>query len=432
MDLGVQRRIDRVLGVVLCAILSLIPRSRKAIGGPLAPRKILVILLSEMGSLVLARPMFARIRKKYPGAAVYVLLFEQNRDLLATLDIVPPEDIFTLSNRSLRRLVGDAVRVLIQMRRRRIDTVIDCELFARVSSILTFLSGARIRVGFHPYTQEGLYRGGFINHPVLYNPYHHIAHQFINLVEAIESHPCPRVKRDLSMDALEVPALTVTDDEIRSQQDRFKADFPEVTGRKLILIYPGGGLLPIRAWPLDHFVVATQNFVQNGYAVGIIGLDEDKELARAIQAKCPHRSCVDLTGYTKSIRELLTMFHLGALLITNDGGPVHFASLTPIPTIVFFGPETPALYGSLSPKAFHFYLSLSCSPCLTAYNHRNSPCDGNNLCLKKIFPEDVLKKAYEILTKKDNQSANVPSFSLRRTASSDRSKGAASGVAVGS
>jgi ADP-heptose:LPS heptosyltransferase len=384
-----------------------------------------------MGSLVLARPMFARIRKTYPGAAVYVLLFEQNKGLLETLDIIPREDIFTLSNQSLRRLLGDAVRVLIHLRRDRIDTVIDCELFARVSSILSFLSGARIRVGFHPYTQEGLYRGNFINRPVLYNPYHHISHQFINLVEAIESDDCPAVKRDPAPDGLDVPVWTVTDEEVKSQRARFNADFPSVTGKRLILIYPGGGLLPIRAWPLDHFVVATQDFVKNGYTVGIIGLDEDKELARAIRERCPHHNCIDLTGYTKSIRELLIMFHFGALLMTNDGGPGHFASMTPIPTIVFFGPETPALYGSLSPQAFHFYLSLSCSPCLTAYNHRNSPCDGNNLCLQKIHPEDVLKKAYEMLKPKEgNQSANSTPSSLRGTASSYRSKRPASGAAV--
>jgi ADP-heptose:LPS heptosyltransferase len=407
LDLGIQRRIDRILGVVLCGIFSLFPRHRKATCGPQRPRKILVILLSEMGSLVLARPMFARIRKTYPGAAVYVLLFEQNKGLLETLDIVPREDVFTLSNQSLQRLLGDALRVLIRLRRNRIDTVIDCELFARVSSVLSFLSGARIRVGFHPYTQEGLYRGNFINRPVLYNPYHHISHQFINLVEAIESDHCPRVKRDPTTDGLEAPAWTVTDVEIKSQRARFNADFPSVTGKRLILIYPGGGLLPIRAWPREHFVVATRDFLKNGFTVGIIGLDEDKELARAIRERCPHHNCIDLTGYTKSIRELLLMFHFGALLITNDGGPVHFASMTPIPTIVFFGPETPALYGSLSPKAFHFYLSLSCSPCLSAYNHRNSPCDGNNLCLQKIPPEDVLKKAYEMLkTKEDNQSTN--------------------------
>ena len=95
--------------------------------------------------------------------------------------------------------------------------------------------------------------------------------------------------------------------------------------------------------------------------------------------------------------ELITLLHSASLLITNDGGPGHFASLTPIPSIIFFGPETPDLYGPLGEKAVCFYESLPCSPCLTAYNHRKSPCDGNNVCLKAIGPEEVFEKACELL-----------------------------------
>ncbi len=91
------------------------------------------------------------------------------------------------------------------------------------------------------------------------------------------------------------------------------------------------------------------------------------------------------------------LFHFASLLITNDGGPGHFASMTPIPSIIFYGPETPTLYGPLDEKAVNFYASLSCSPCLTAYNHRNSPCDGENVCLKSIDPRQVLATADEIL-----------------------------------
>jgi len=39
---------------------------------PAAPKNILVVLLSEMGSIVLAGPMFAELRRKYPGAAIHV------------------------------------------------------------------------------------------------------------------------------------------------------------------------------------------------------------------------------------------------------------------------------------------------------------------------------------------------------------------------
>ena len=87
----------------------------------------------------------------------------------------------------------------------------------------------------------------------------------------------------------------------------------------------------------------------------------------------------------------------GLLLITNDGGPGQFAAMTPIQTIVFFGPETPALYRSWSPHAHAFFTALPCAPCLTAYNHRSSPCDGDNQCLKRILPGEVLAKARDML-----------------------------------
>jgi ADP-heptose:LPS heptosyltransferase len=104
-----------------------------------------------------------------------------------------------------------------------------------------------------------------------------------------------------------------------------------------------------------------------------------------------------LTTYTPTVRDVALLLHLGVLLITNDGGTGHFAALSPIASIVLFGPETPVLYGSLSPRAVNLHKPLSCSPCLTAYNHRRSPCDGNNVCLKSISPEEVLAVAAELL-----------------------------------
>jgi ADP-heptose:LPS heptosyltransferase len=141
----------------------------------------------------------------------------------------------------------------------------------------------------------------------------------------------------------------------------------------------------------------TQQLLQKEYAVAIIGLAEDKNLAAEILSRCNHPACIDLTGYTTTVRELLLIFQFAALLITNDGGPGQFAALTPIPSIIFYGPETPKLYGPDDEKAFIFYDPLPCSPCLTAYNHRHSPCDGDNLCLKQIPPDRVLAKALEIL-----------------------------------
>jgi ADP-heptose:LPS heptosyltransferase len=398
MDIRFQRAVDRYLGVAICALFSLVDFLRGGSKVPTAPpKKILVILLSEMGSLVLALPMFARIRERYPEASIHALVFAKNREVLDLLGVVPAENVLTVNDRRLAAFAGDSLKVLGAMRSIGFDAVIDCELFARVSSIFSYLSGAALRVGFHRHTQEGLYRGSFINRPVLYNPYRHLSLQFLTLVEAIRSESVPLAKDVESAEPGPPPTLAFPEAELREAAAQLHADFPAIAGKRLVLVNPGGGILPIRAWPLEHYLSLCAGLLREGYAVGVTGLAEDKPLGRAIAAHCASPLCVDLTGYTRSVRHLLALFHTASLLVTNDGGPGQFAALTPIPVVVFFGPETPALYGPLSKNAYCFHLALPCSPCVTAYNHRVSPCDGDNQCLKRITPERALAKARELL-----------------------------------
>ena len=397
MNLQVQRAVDRVLGVPLCALLSVANRFRHQAPHHDPPRRILVMLLSEMGSLVLAQPMFARLAARYPDASLYALVFAGNRQVLDLLGVVPPEHVLTLDDRTATSFFQDSLDVLRQLRALDLDVVIDCELFARVSSILALLSGAPTRVGFHRHTQEGLYRGSFINRPVPYNPYQHLSRQFLTLAGAIDARSTPLAKTPPEETPDPPPLCAFPAEEITEATSRLHADFPSLQGRRLVLVHPGGGALPIRAWPLAHYREVCARLLDDGHAVGVIGLKGDQPLARAIVGHDRRPECVDLTGYTTSVRHLLLLFHRASLLITNDGGPGQFAALTPIPSLVFFGPETPALYRSLGVHAHVFYSSFACSPCLTAYNHRRSPCDGDNQCLKQIGTAEVLAKARAVL-----------------------------------
>lgn len=400
LNIKFQRAVDRFAGVPVCVLLSLVNRVRAIFGGAPpspAPRRILVILLSEMGSLVLAHPMFVRLQKEYPDATLHALLFHKNREVLDLLQVMPQENVLTINDRSLTAFMMDSLRAIVHMRTLGFDVVMDCELFSRVSSIFSYLSGAPLRVGFERHTQEGLYRGSFINRPVLYNPYRHLSQQFLSMVEAIKSTSMPSDKRLLVTYSMTPPALDFPPQELERIAARLHGDFPVLKDKKLVLVYPSGGILPIRAWSLENYSRICASLLQDGYAIAVIGLQQDKPQAQAILAHCQHPACVDLTGYTHSVRHLLAIFNHATLLITNDGGPGQFAALTPIPSLVFFGPETPMLYSSLAKNSHCFFLGLPCSPCLTAYNHRASPCDGDNQCLKQITPEQVLAKAREVL-----------------------------------
>ena len=397
MNITTMRRLDRLAGSLACRLLSLLPAH--APGPETRPKKILVILLSEMGSLVLARPMFRRIREHYPEAETHVLLFARNREALDMLGEVPADHAITLRDTSLAAFAADSLGALRKIRALGIDTVLDCELFARISAIFSRLSGAAIRAGFHAHTQEGLYRGSFLNRPLLYNPYLHMSRQFLNLLAAVSApKQRPGVKEVLvPAEDLSCPDLAFAPEEKADLLARFQADFPALAGKRLVLLSPGGGLLPIRAWPAEHYAAVAGELAARGFGVGIIGLGRDRDVAREIMAACGSEACVDLTGSTRTLRELLLLFSGAALLIANDGGPGHFATLVSLPAIVLFGPETPLLYAPLGPRSRSLFAQTACAPCLTAYNHRNSPCDGNNLCLRSITPQEVLTHAHALL-----------------------------------
>jgi ADP-heptose:LPS heptosyltransferase len=397
VNIDYLRRLDRWAGVPLCRLLSLIPGSGAPPQGVPPVRRILVIMLSEMGSLVLAAPMFRELRKKFPNAALHALLFERNRELLDLLDVVPPGNIITIDDATAGSFLRGSLKAVRSMRRLGIDAVIDGELFTRVSSLFAYLSGAPLRVGFHRHTQEGLYRGDFINRPVLYNPYHHLSHQLLTLADAVGSETHPAGKRVVPAERPTVPPITFAEQELVAMQQRLSGDFPGFDLRKLVLLQPGGGALPIRAWPAGYYVRLGRGLIAAGYRLAIIGPPEDRAVARSILSAVGAADCIDLTGYTRTLRELLQLFHLAPLLIANDGGAAQFSALTPIQAVILFGPETPLLYGSLNPLAVSVSSSFSCSPCLSAYNHRKTPCDGDARCLKEISPELVLGEALKQL-----------------------------------
>ena len=403
MNINLQRWIDRWVGIPLCAAVSVLD----AVSRPFktqaeaAPRAIVIILLSEMGSLVLAHDMFARLKTRYPKAELHALLFGKNREILDLMQVIQPGNVHTVDDKSLVGLLSSLWRCVMQLRRAKVDVAIDCELFSRISSLLSYASGASVRVGFHRHTQEGLYRGSHITKPVPYNPYQHISAQFLTLARAIDSTAVPTSKLQVMLPTQAPPHVRLDAQQASAIQKRLATDFPVIAGKPLVLVYPGGGILPIRAWPLESYTALCNGLVQDGCAVAVIGLKDDQVLAQQlvgdVRNNNPNSPVIDLTGYTRSISELLSLFHVAKLLVTNDGGPGQFAALTPIWTVMLFGPETPALYAPLTPQCHSFYSQWPCSPCLTAYNHRNSFCDGDNQCLKVIAPEAVLAKACEFL-----------------------------------
>jgi len=292
------------------------------------------------------------------------------------------------------------LRFTLFCRRRGIDTTIDLELYARISSLLAMASGARLRVGFDNYLGEGLHRGNHLTHRVNYCAYYHMSQNFMALLDALEHDPgaIPLPKKFIP-----VPEQTVRVPRKEEPWQFVRAQLAELypltdETRLVVLNFDAGKLLPIRSWPEERFAAVARRLIDGDphVAVVLMGVKSSLEQALRIERAVASERLVNLVGRTRTLEDVIQLFHQAELLITNDSGPAHFATLSDVAAITLFGPETSRLYGPLGARAVNLYKGLACSPCLTAVNHRNSPCT-DNVCLQEITVDEVFEQATRLL-----------------------------------
>jgi ADP-heptose:LPS heptosyltransferase len=389
-----MRAVDFWIGIPLCFALTIVSRLQRLLGfGRIAtdsPRNILFIQLAEMGTMVVAYPSLRKARELFPDATFHFLCFGQIRSSVEMLDIVEPDNIITIDERTPTSLVRDTLRFCLDARRRRIDTVVNMEAFVRYSTVAAYLSGASRRIGFHRFNQEGLYTGDLVTHKVWYNAHVHAAHTFLDLVHAIEApqEQVPRVKRPAAMDRLDVPKITTDTATEAAIWRKLQAINPEIDdSRTLVIVNPNAShRFPRRRLPLESFVELVRKLLEDpSLFVLITGVASEKPDARFICERAGSSRVLDLTGAT-TMKELLHLFDLAEVLVSNDSGPAHFACLTRVHVIVFFGPEIPERYGPLTANLDTVHTGFTCSPCIGPHNQRLSPCN-DNLCMKSISME---------------------------------------------
>lgn len=416
ISVNTMRAIDHWVGVPLCAIVSPFVALLDGVktifsSAPETPKKLLFIELSEMGSAILVDPAMRNAQAR--GAELFFLIFKSNRASLTLLNTVKPENIFTIDASSLGGLIKDTLRFLIVARQRQIDTVIDLELFSRFTALLTGLCGARRRVGYHIFHGEGLWRGFMLTRKVHYNPHIHITKNFLSLIHAAFAK-----KIEVPFSKIQIP-----DSEVRLEQavinpaalqkvieriEKLAQDsgLQYISGKnRLILINPNASdLLPQRRWAQQRFSELIQA-VHAKYPHDLIlitGSPAEFAYVEKVRTVANIKNALNFAGQV-SFAELPPLYTLSDVMVTNDSGPGHFSAVTPLRTVVLFGPETPALYGSIG-NSIAITANLACSPCVSAANHRKTPCQ-DNVCMQAITVNQVLEKVYVQLQDADKEKA---------------------------
>ena len=240
-----------------------------------------------------------------------------------------------------------------------------------------------------------------MTHRLAYNPHVHTSQVFRVQVDALDLPPERFPTTDLvPIPLAELPRGRFDPDpgEIRDVEAILRA----VTGRsevpRLVLLNANcSDLLPLRKWSEASYTELARRILAEhpDVFVAFTGALAEAGPVDGLVRSIGDPRCVSLAGLT-TLRQLLVVYHLAELLVTNDSGPAHFASLTHIDVVTLFGPETPKLFAVLSPRSHVHWAETACSPCVNAYNNRVSACT-DNVCMQRIGVEDVFASVREAL-----------------------------------
>ncbi|HEY5228230.1 MAG TPA: glycosyltransferase family 9 protein [Opitutaceae bacterium] len=384
--------IDRRIGAPVCFLLTAVRRIGGLFGGgrPIPVRSILFLKLAEQGSTVLAHEAVSRAVERVGRENVHFLVFEENRFIVDVIGLVPPGNVFTVRTGSAWAMATSALGVISEIRRKKFDACIDMEFFARFSAAIAYLTGAPVRVGFHVFFGEGPYRGDLMTHRLLYNPHLHTSRAFTGLVMALDSDPAafptfgvvPPESRPL-------PVFAPAAGEVAEVASILSGAGIPAGARLVILNANASDLLPLRKWDSSNYAALARRLIHEfpEIWIGFTGSPEEAPRIAEIAASVGSPRSVCLAGRT-TLRQLLVLFSLAEVLVTNDSGPAHFGALTTIDVVALFGPETPLLFAAPGPRNHSIWAGIACSPCINAFNNRQTAC-RDNVCMKAITVEQV-------------------------------------------
>ena len=141
---------------------------------------------------------------------------------------------------------------------------------------------------------------------------------------------------------------------------------------------PGAEYGPAKRW-------LAERFAEVAAAVGgkwvLFGTAKDEEVGRQIAAALGN-DCLNLIGKT-TLEQLIEELRMCRLLLTNDTGTMHLATLLGVPVVAVFGSTEPSLTGPLGKGNRVVRHQVECSPCFL----RECPLDFR--CMKAIKADEV-------------------------------------------
>lgn len=337
-------------------------------------KKILIVNLAGMGDIILSSPAVKNLKEQFPNDDIFFLTFSDN---LACVECCPyVTGVFGLD----KRLSAQNIKTLFRLRQNRFDQAVNFYnihtwrgafkmwlVFSLIAARETFGRNTRGRGFFYRYQ---LKESGFFER-----------HDSLVMSDVAGLMGAKKEPHDFE--------LWIKND--GSRLNAYLLENNVLPQDNIICIHPGAARLSHR-WPLRQFALVAEYLAKKYQAKIIVtGSPKDHPLAARLQKltamplvnACGRFSLSDLTACLKRCR----------LLVTNDTGPMHIASLAGTAMVVMSGNSPQAFLPLQTRHTVFLRKELSKKP-----NHFAS--------LKRISCFEVFEAADLLL--KENNTMRIP------------------------
>jgi lipopolysaccharide heptosyltransferase II len=322
----------------------------------LKPFRILIRSSNWLGDSIISMPAVRAIKAGRPDAHITIAAPEK---FVAVWKLLPEVDeIIGLTSGSLLR----AVRLI--RRQPRFDVAVLFPNSLR-TALEVWLAGIPRRVAYRGHHRRWLVNQ-IIAEPLKRGPIEHQVYRYL------------QIARELGGPADSPPARMFLP---RAKRNGATAK---------IALCPGAEYGPAKRWLPERFAeVALTVSGQRPVQWILFGTSADKETGALIEAAVGV-NCINRIGQT-TLPELINELSECAVLLTNDTGTMHLATILGVPVVAVFGSTEPRLTGPLGTGHRVIRHQVECSPCFL----RKCPIDFR--CMKAATVDEVADSVSSLL-----------------------------------
>lgn len=348
------------------------------------PQRILVILPSWVGDVVMATPALRALRGQFPSAHVAYLHRAYLDELLSGLTWFDERIHWP---RNGHPSVPEMLRLAAALRKQRFDLAI---LFTNSfrSAALVRLAGVPRRIGF---AREG--RGWLLTdrlrakrHGRQYVP----APMLDYYRELVEAAGCRM--SDQRLELVATPAEEAALDVRLAGEAGTESRSDPHSSPDLLVLNPGASYGIAKCWLAERYAeLAARLAERHDLRVIVSCSPSERSVADAVRAA----ACCPMTIFADpplGLGPLKALVRRARLMITNDTGPRHFAAAFNTPVVTVFGSSDPAWTECNHPLERKVMVQLDCQPCM----QRVCPL-GHHNCMKDVTVDMVQTVADRLL-----------------------------------